>query len=111
MEPSPAFLNSEITSRSGIRKVSAKCWNSGGLNPWILMWGYFAGYAAKDRHTTGMPVLDDVHPASEFEPRPPPKVHRASDRSARTKAHNDLHLFRFDKTRRICSKHCRHSCN
>ena len=33
IDPSPAFLNSEITSRSGIRKVSAKCWNSGGLNP------------------------------------------------------------------------------
>ena len=41
MEPSPAALNSEITSRSGILKTSAKCWNSGGLNPWILMCGYF----------------------------------------------------------------------
>jgi hypothetical protein len=25
IEPSPAFLNSEIASRSGIRNVSAKC--------------------------------------------------------------------------------------
>src|SRR5436190_23694523 len=32
----PRISKFGITSRRGIRKVSAKCWNSGGLNPWIL---------------------------------------------------------------------------